>query len=59
MGGGSTMLESKVGQIYSYSTEQEMLRVANKLEEEGFKVKRYYVEESFYPYKCECIRYKD
>lgn len=53
------MLESKIGQIYSYDTEQEMLRVANKLEGEGFKVKRYYVEGSLYPYKCECIGYKD
>ena len=31
---------TKIGEIYTYRTEKEMLEVANKLEQQGYAVKR-------------------
>lgn len=37
-------MRSKIGEVYTYSTEDEMLKVANYLESKGFKVQRIYDE---------------
>ena len=33
-------MNSKIGNIYTYNNEKDMLEVANKLEKQGYKVKR-------------------
>lgn len=37
-------MRSKIGEVYTYNTEDEMLKVANHLESKGFKVQRIYDE---------------
>lgn len=53
--------QSKIGELYSYLTESQMLQVAKQLEEEGYKVKRLspddYIGVSNY-YRVKVIGYK-
>lgn len=51
------MWNSKIGNIYTYRFEKTMLQVANALEQEGYKVKRYY-DKSFNNFKIEIVGYR-
>lgn len=51
------MLRSKIGMYYTFKSESDMLKVANELEVEGFKVKREY-DSCFENYKVTVLGYK-
>lgn len=54
-----TLIYTKIGELYSYSTEGEMLRVAKTLNEEGYRLYLYqdFKSKSF-PFKIKVIGYK-
>lgn len=52
------MTESRIGNIYSYNSENDMLKIAKSLEESGYKVKRYY-DDIFKNFKVKVIGYKN
>ena len=52
------MFETKIGELYAYSTECEMLREAKSLDEEGYKLHLYREIVGKFPFKIRVIDYK-
>ena len=50
-------MRSKIGEVYTYNTEDEMLKVANHLESWGFKVQRIH-DETVNRFRVKVIGYR-
>ena len=54
-----TFIPTKIGELYPYSTEEEMLKEAKSLDEQGYKLHLYRDKKSKnFPFKIKVIDYK-